>query len=97
MGVDSCELSEKKHKSEVQKITSCDAPVTLLFEVDIKPVCIMAICLGGCVVIGHLALYAGQGNPMVTLCSVIAITAILVFLLHVAGRRIIPRPWPKYV
>jgi hypothetical protein len=96
VGVDSCGLSKKKHKSEVQKITLCDAPMTMLFEVVIEPVCVMAICLGGCSVIGHLALYAGQGNPMVTLCSIIVITAILVFLVHVAGRRIIPRPRPKY-
>ncbi len=96
VGVDSCELSKKKHKSEVQKITSCNAPMTMLFEVDIEPVCIMVICLGGCAVIGHLALYAGQGNPMVTLCSIIVIRAILVFSLHVAGRRIIPHPRPKY-
>jgi hypothetical protein len=68
----------------------------LLFEVDIEPVCVMRICLGGCAVIGHLALYAGQGNPMVVLCSIIVITVILVFLLHVAARRIIPRPPPKY-
>ncbi len=70
--------------------------MTMLFEADIEPVCIMVICLGGCMVIGHLALYAGQGNSMVTLCLIKVITAILVFLLHVAGRRIIPRPWPKY-
>jgi hypothetical protein len=68
VGVDSYELSKKKQKSEVQKITSCNAPMTMLFEVDIKPVCIMVICLGGCAVIGHLVLYARQGNPMVTLC-----------------------------
>ncbi len=68
----------------------------MFFEVDIELVCIMVICLGGCAVIGHLALYAGQEIPMVTLCSIIVITAILVFLLHVAGRRIIPRPQPKY-
>jgi hypothetical protein len=70
--------------------------MTMLFEEDIEPVCIMVICLGGCMVIGHLALYARQGNPMVTFCSIIVITAILVFLLHVAGGRIIPHPWPKY-
>jgi hypothetical protein len=70
--------------------------MTMLFEVDIEPVCIMVICLGGCVVIGHLALYAGQGNPMVTLCLIKVITAIFVFLLHVAGRRIIFHPRPKY-
>jgi hypothetical protein len=70
--------------------------MTMLFELDIEPVCVMVICLGGCVVIGHLALYAGQGNPMVVLCSIIVITVILVFSLHVAGRRIIPRSWPKY-
>jgi hypothetical protein len=70
--------------------------MTMLFELDIEPVCIMVICLGGCAVIGHLTFYAGQGNPMVVLCSIIVITAILVFSLHVAGRRIIPRPWPKY-
>ncbi len=38
----------------------------MLFEVDIEPVYVMTICLGGCTVIGHLALYAGQGGPMVT-------------------------------
>jgi hypothetical protein len=70
--------------------------MTVLFEVDIEPVCIMVICLGGCTVIGHLALYAGQGNPMVVFCSIIVITAILVFLLHVAARRVIPCPRPKY-
>ncbi len=70
--------------------------MTMLFEVDIEQVCVMEICLGGCAVIGHLALYAGQGNPMVALCLIIVITAILVFLLHVAGRRIIPHPRPKY-
>jgi hypothetical protein len=56
----------------------------------------MVICLGVCTVIGHLALYAGQGNPMVDLCSIIVITVILMFLLHVAGWRIIPHPRPKY-
>jgi hypothetical protein len=96
VGVDSCELSEKKYKSEVQKNTSCNAPMTRIFEVDIEPVCVMVICLGGCAVIGHLTLYAGQGNPMVTLCLIIVTTAILVFLLHVADRRIIPRPRSKY-
>jgi hypothetical protein len=70
--------------------------MTMLFELDIEPVCVMVICLEGCAVIGHLALYAGQGNPMVVLCSNIVITAILVFSLHVAGRRIIPRPRPRY-
>jgi hypothetical protein len=40
----------------------------MFFEVDIELVCIMVICLGGCAVIGHLALYAEQGNPMVDLC-----------------------------
>ncbi len=68
----------------------------MLFEVDIEPVCFIVICLGGCAVIGHLSLYAGQGNPMVTLCLIIVNTAILVFLLLVAGRRIIPCPPPKY-
>ncbi len=96
VGVDSCGLSKKQQKSELQKNNSCNAPMTMLFEVDIEPVCLMVICLGGCMVIGHLALYAGQGNPMVTLCSIIFITAILVFLLHVAGRRYIPCPRPKY-
>ncbi len=86
----------KKHKSEVQKNTSCAAPMTMLFEVDIEPVCIMVIYLGGCAVIGHLALYAKQGIPMVALHSIVVNTGILVFLLHVAGRRIIPCPWPKY-
>ncbi len=81
----------------MQKITLCDAPMTMLFEVYIEPVWVMVICLGGCAVIGHLALYAGQGNPVVTLCSIIVTTTILVFLLHVAGRRIIPHPRPKYV
>ncbi len=94
--VDSCGLSKKQQKSELQKNTSCNAPMTMLFEVDIEQVCIMVIFLWGCVVIGHLALYARQENPMVTLCSIIFITAILVFSLHVAGRRIIPCPWPKY-
>ena len=68
----------------------------MLFEVDIEPVCVMVICLGGCVTIGHLALYAGQMNVMVNLCSILVIASILVFSLHVAGRRIIPRPQPKY-
>ncbi len=68
----------------------------MLFEVDIEPVCVMVICLGGCVTIGHLALYAGQGNVMVNLCLILVIASIIVFLLHVAGRRIIPRPRPKY-
>jgi hypothetical protein len=44
VGVDSCELSGKKHKSEVLKIAVFDAPMTMLFELDIEPVCIMAIC-----------------------------------------------------
>ena len=70
--------------------------MAMLFEVDIEPVCIMVICLGGCVTIAHLALYAGKGNPMVTLCSILVIASILVYSLHVAGRRIIPCPWPKY-
>ena len=70
----------------------------MLFEVDIEPVCVMVICLGGCATIAHLALYAGQGNVMVNLCSILVIALILVFSLHVdvAGRRIIPRPRPKY-
>jgi hypothetical protein len=68
----------------------------MLFEVDIEPVCVMVICLGGCVTIGHLALYAGQGNVMVNLCSILVIASIIVFSLHVAGRRIIPCPRPKY-
>jgi hypothetical protein len=68
----------------------------MLFEVDIEPVCVMVICLGGCATIAHLALYAGQGNVMVNLCSILVIASILVFSLHVAGRRIIPRPRPKY-
>jgi hypothetical protein len=68
----------------------------MLFEVDIEPVCVMVICLGGCATIAHLALYAGQGNVMVNLCSILVIASILVFLLHVAGQRIIPRPRPKY-
>ncbi len=76
VGVDSCELSGKKYKSEVQKITWCDAPMTMLFEVDIEPVRVMVICLGGCAVIGHLALYAGQGNPMVALCWIVVTTQI---------------------
>jgi hypothetical protein len=96
LGVDSCELSEKKHKPEVQKNTLCNAPMTMLFEVDIEPVCVMVTCLGGCVVIGHLALCVSQGNPMLNLCLIIVISTIIVFLLNVAGRRIIPRPWPKY-
>ncbi len=70
--------------------------MTMLFEVDIDPFIIMVIFFGGCTVIGHLALYSRQENPMVVLCSIIVITAILVFLLPVAGRRIIPCPWPKY-
>jgi hypothetical protein len=37
----------------------------MLFEVDIKPVCVMVISVGGCSVVGHLALYAGQGNPVI--------------------------------
>jgi hypothetical protein len=96
VGVDSYELSEKTHKSERQKVILCDAPMTMLFEVDFEPACIMVICLGGCAVIGHLALYARQGNSMVTLCLIKVISAILMFLLHVAGRRIIPHPWLKY-
>ena len=68
----------------------------MLFEVGIEPVCVMVICLGGCVTIGHLALYAGKGNVMVTLCLILVIVSILVFLLHVAGRRIIPPPRLKY-
>ncbi len=96
MGEDSCELSKKKHKSGVQKITLCNAPMTMLFEMDIEPVGVMVICLGGCAVIGHLALYARQGNLMVTICLSIVIIAILVFWLHVAGWRIIPCPQPKY-
>ncbi len=68
----------------------------MVFEVDIEPVCIVVICLGGYTVIWHLTLYAGQGDPMVTLYLIIVITPILVFLLHVAGRRIIPCPRPKY-
>ncbi len=66
----------------------------MLFEVDIEPVCVMVICLGGCVTIG-LALYAQQGNVMVNLFLILGIALILVFSLHVAGRRIIPRPRPK--
>ncbi len=80
-------------------LASTDTPIAMLFEVDIEPVCVMVICLGGCVTIGHLALYAGQGNVsrgMSWLCSIFVIASILVFLLHVAGRRIIPRPQPKY-
>ena len=68
----------------------------MLFEVDIEPVCVMVICLGGCAAIGHLAVYAGNGNPMVTLCLILVIASILVYSLHVAGQRIIPRPRPKY-
>ena len=71
-------------------------PIAMLFEVDIEPVCVMVICLGGCAAIGHLAVYAGNGNPTVTLCSILLIASILVYSLHVAGRRIIPRPRPKY-
>jgi hypothetical protein len=97
VGVDNCALSKTKHRPDVQKFALCDAPTTMLFEVDNEPVCFMVICLGGCAVIGHLPLYAGQGNPMLTLCLIIVITSILVFLLHVAGRRIIPHPLPKYV
>jgi hypothetical protein len=70
--------------------------MTMLFEMDIEPVGVMVICLGGCAVIGHLALYARQGNLMVTICLSIVIIAILVFWLHVAGWRIIPCPQPKY-
>ncbi len=68
----------------------------MLFEVDIEPVCVMVICLGSCATIGHLALYAGKENVMVNLCSILVIASILVFLLHVAGQRIIPCPRPKY-
>ena len=68
----------------------------MLFEVDIEPVCVMVICLEGCVTVGHLAMYARNGNPTVTLCSILVIALILVYSLHVAGRRIIPRPRPKY-
>ncbi len=78
------------------KITLPDNPIAMLFEVDIEPVCVMVICLGGCATIGHLAVYAGKGNPMVTLCSILVIALIPVYPLHVAGRRIIPRPRPKY-
>ena len=68
----------------------------MLFEVDIEPVCVMVISVGGCSVIGHIALYAGQGNPVVTLWSIVTMTVILMFSLNIAGRRIIPRPRPKY-
>ena len=70
--------------------------MTMLFEVDIEPVCVMVICLGSCAAIEHLAVYAGNGNPGITLCSILVIASILVYSLHVAGRRIIPRPRPKY-
>jgi hypothetical protein len=53
--------------------------MTMPFEVDIEPVCIMVICLGGCAVIGHLALYARQVNPSVTLCLITVIAVILFF------------------
>ena len=46
VGVDSCELSGKKYKSEVQKITWCDAPMTMLFEVDIE-LCFVHVNFGG--------------------------------------------------
>ncbi len=60
-----------------------------LFEVDNEPVCIMEICLRGCMIIGHLALYARQGNPMVTLCSIIVIKQFLCFccMLLVGGAK----------
>ena len=79
-----------------EKITLLNNPIAMLFEVHIEPVCIKVICLGGCATIGHLAVYAGKGNPMVTLCSILVIASILFYSLHVAGRRIIPRPRPKY-
>ena len=42
------------------KIMLPDNPIAMLFEVDIEPVCVMVICLGGCATIGHLAVYAGN-------------------------------------
>ena len=90
-------MSEKKHKSKIiLKSATLHSPLAMLFEVDIEPVCVMVICLGGCAAIGHLAVYAGNGNPGITLCSILVIASILVYSLHVAGRRIIPRPRPKY-
>jgi hypothetical protein len=68
----------------------------MLFEVDIEPVCVMVISVGGCSVIGHLALYAEQGNPVVTLWLIVTITGILLFSLNIAGQRITPQPRPKY-
>ena len=90
-------LKKKQHKSKIStQSATLLSPIAMLFEMDIEPVCVMVICLGGCAAIGHHAVYARNGNLMVTLCSILVIASILVYLLHVAGRRIIPCSRPKY-
>ena len=71
--------------------------MTMLFEVDIELICVMAICLGGCIIIGHITVHAGGGHLTVIVSSVALIAAITVISLNIAGRRIVPRPRPTYV
>ena len=71
--------------------------MTMLFEIDIEPVCVLVISLGGCTTIAYLAAYAGGENHSVTLAAIIIIALILTISLHIAGRRIAIRPRPTYV
>ena len=71
--------------------------MTMLFEIDIEPVCVLVISLGGCMTIAYLAAYAGGGSPSVTLAAIVIIALILTISLHIAGRRIVVRPRPTYV
>lgn len=71
--------------------------MTMLFEVDIEPVCVLLISLGGCTTIAYLAAYAGGENHRVILAAIVIIALILTISLHIAGRRIVVRPRPTYV
>jgi hypothetical protein len=69
----------------------------MLFEIDIEPVCMLVISLGGCMTIAYLTVYAGGGNPSVTLAAIVIIALILMVSLHIACRRIVVHPRPTYV
>jgi hypothetical protein len=54
-------------------------------DIRAEPTCIATICIFGCSFVGNLALYAGCGNPLVVLFTVLIVGIILFESIHAIG------------
>jgi hypothetical protein len=58
------------------------------FSIRTEPVCITVCCLGAaCSIIGHIAMYGGQGHPFATLWANAIIAFIVIISINLIMRK----------